>query len=96
MNRIVDTIRPYHPLVWVVVGGTVFARTAYFMSMPFLALYLSGTSGLDPFLTGNGLCRSFFEPISQALLADVTPSEKRMRVFGFRYMAINVGAPSAP
>jgi MFS family permease len=44
----------------------------------------------------NGLCRSFFEPASQALLADVTPKEKRPKVFGLRYWAINIGATLGP
>ncbi|MFS0557313.1 MDR family MFS transporter [Brevibacillus sp. 179-C9.3 HS] len=44
----------------------------------------------------GGLCRSFYEPVSQALMADVTPQEKRLRVFGIRYMAINVGVAVGP
>lgn len=44
----------------------------------------------------GGLCRSFYEPVSQALMADVTPQEKRFRVFGLRYTAINVGVAVGP
>lgn len=44
----------------------------------------------------NGLCRSFFEPTSQALMADLTPKEKRLRIFSLRYTAINVGATVGP
>jgi MFS family permease len=44
----------------------------------------------------NGLCRSFFEPSSQALMADLTPLDKRKRVFSMRYMAINIGASAGP
>ncbi|WP_400164803.1 MDR family MFS transporter [Brevibacillus sp. TJ4] len=44
----------------------------------------------------GGLCRSFYEPVSQALMADVTPPEKRYRVFGLRYTAINVGVAVGP
>jgi MFS family permease len=44
----------------------------------------------------SGLCRSFYEPVSQALMADVTPQEKRFRVFGMRYTAINVGVAVGP
>ncbi|MDN4094118.1 MFS transporter [Brevibacillus agri] len=44
----------------------------------------------------GGLCRSFYEPVSQALMADVTPPEKRFRVFGLRYTAINVGVAVGP
>lgn len=44
----------------------------------------------------GGLCRSFYEPVSQALMADVTPQQKRFRVFGLRYTAINVGVAVGP
>ena len=44
----------------------------------------------------NGLCRSFFEPSSQALMADLTSIDKRKRVFSLRYMAINIGASIGP
>ncbi len=149
MTRLQSLYREYHPLVWVLVGGTVFARAASFMSLPFLAIYLSQTTGMSSILIGlivglgplagtfggfiggylsdrfgrqvvmlstlfvwagvflgfalaeevvvfmvlnllNGLCRSFFEATSQALMADLTPPEKRMRVFSIRYLAINV------
>jgi MFS family permease len=145
----------YHPLVWVLVGGTIFSRAAMFMSLPFLTIYLAQHTEIDPALAGltvglgplagtfcgfvggnlsdqfgrrtvmvtamflwagvyigfaiaehivffmllnllNGVCRSFFEPTSQALMADITPPERRIRVFGFRYLAINVGAVIGP
>lgn len=44
----------------------------------------------------NGLCRSWFEPISRALLADVTTKENRLRVFNARYFSINAGAALGP
>ncbi|MEJ8546780.1 MDR family MFS transporter [Brevibacillus borstelensis] len=44
----------------------------------------------------GGLCRSFYEPVSQALMADITAPEKRFRVFGLRYTAINVGVAVGP
>lgn len=44
----------------------------------------------------SGLCNSFFEPTSQALMSDVTEKEKRMRVFSLRYTAINIGASVGP
>ncbi len=44
----------------------------------------------------GGLCRSFYEPVSQALMADVTEPEKRFRVFSLRYTAINVGVAVGP
>lgn len=145
----------FHPVVWTLLIGTVFARGASFMALPFLALYLSNTHGIHPIwigltiglspLTGtiggfiggfisdrygrrkvmlwtilvwglvyfgfsqashigvfmalnalNGLCRSFFEPSSQAMMADLTSAEKRKRVFSLRYTAINIGAALGP
>lgn len=44
----------------------------------------------------NGLCRSFFEPASQAMMADLTSTDKRKRVFSLRYTAINIGASVGP
>lgn len=44
----------------------------------------------------GGLCRSFYEPVSQALMADVTAPQKRFRVFSLRYTAINVGVAVGP
>lgn len=44
----------------------------------------------------NGLCRSFFEPSSQAMMGDLTESRLRKRVFSLRYTAINVGAAVGP
>ncbi|UFJ41661.1 MFS transporter [Brevibacillus humidisoli] len=44
----------------------------------------------------GGLCRSFYEPVSQALMADVTESQKRLRVFSLRYMCINIGVAVGP
>lgn len=44
----------------------------------------------------NGLCNSFFEPTSQALMADLTEKKKRMKVYSLRYTAMNVGASGGP
>ncbi|MBY6036438.1 MFS transporter [Fictibacillus nanhaiensis] len=145
----------WHPAVIVIVSGTLFTRAAFFMTMPFLAIYLYSEKGIEPAMVGliigvsaltgtfggffggylsdrigrlpvmtaaiftwsavfagfaiaehvwhffllnmlNGLCRSWFEPISRALLADVTTKENRLRVFNARYFAINVGAAIGP
>ncbi|WP_232698247.1 MDR family MFS transporter [Brevibacillus daliensis] len=43
-----------------------------------------------------GLCRSFYEPVSQALMADISEPEKRFKVFSLRYLAINVGVAVGP
>ncbi|UUZ93836.1 MFS transporter [Paenibacillus sp. P25] len=153
--RLARFAREYHPIVHVLLVGTVLARAANSMSMPFLAIYLSRESALNPLLIGaiiglgslagtaggfiggalsdrvgrkrimlialagwvvvfggfaiakaplvfmllnmlNGLCRSLYEPVSQALMADVTEKSKRLKVFSLRYIAINVGVAVGP
>lgn len=44
----------------------------------------------------NGLCNSFFEPTSQALMADLTEKKNRMKAYSLRYTAINIGASVGP
>jgi MFS family permease len=154
-NRFELFIQTYHPIVHSLLVGTILARAASSMSLPFLAIYLlkhtdmsvvmigfvigagslAGTAGgfvggalSDQFgrrkiLLGalfgwgfvflgfamaqsailffllsllNGLCRSFYEPVSQALMADLTEKEKRFQVFGLRYLAINIGVSVGP
>jgi MFS family permease len=145
----------YHPIVFSLIFGTVLARIATSMSMPFLAIYLASHTTMTPLYIGivigmgslagafggflggslsdrfgrrvimfialfawsavffgfsvaaapvafmllnmlNGLCRSFFEPVSQALMADLTEPSKRLEVFSMRYMAANVGVAVGP
>ncbi|MDR6225713.1 endolytic transglycosylase MltG [Desmospora profundinema] len=145
----------YHPIVWFLIMGTAITRTASFMSLPFLAIYLSKFLNLDPLLVGitlgmsgltgsmggfiggylsdrwgrqrimlfsffvwtgvffgflfadsfwsflilnslNGLCRAFFEPSSQALMADVSTPKQRLKIFSYRYIAINIGMVTGP
>ncbi|MFC0189237.1 MDR family MFS transporter [Fictibacillus aquaticus] len=144
-----------HPIVLTIVAGTLLTRAAFFMTIPFLAIYLYEVKGISPGIIGlvigtsaltgtlggfiggylsdrigrfpvmltaifvwsavfagyafadalwhffllnalSGLCRSWFEPISRALLADVTTKENRLSVFNARYFAINVGAAIGP
>ncbi|MBM7659825.1 MFS family permease [Bacillus mesophilus] len=44
----------------------------------------------------NGICKAFFEPVSQALMGDLTDSEKRPKVFSLRYAVINMGVAIGP
>lgn len=144
-----------HPLVWIILSGTIFVRTASFMAIPFLALYLHNELQASPLLIGvtigiaplfstfggliggyltdrfgrksviiitvfiwsltftgfamaptaayfvllnavNGLCRSFFEPGTQALMIDFTEDAKKRRLFSVRYTAINIAAVMGP
>ncbi len=148
-------IGQFHPIVWILLIGTVLTRGSAFMTLPFLSIYLSRHMDLSPIIIGltvgmsplmgtvggfigghlsdrfgrkpimltalftlafvyygftiangqgwfillnaiNGLCTSFFEPTSQALMADLTDKEKRMKVYSLRYTAINIGASVGP
>ncbi|MGN7415039.1 MDR family MFS transporter [Paenibacillus sp. SAF-068] len=148
-------LRGFHPMIYILLIGTALARAANAMSIPFLAIYLSKETDLNPILIGlivgagalssafggffggvlsdqfgrkrimllalyiwglvfigffythatliflilnilNGLCRTFFEPVAQALMSDLAPSEKRIRIFSMRYLAINVGVTIGP
>lgn len=44
----------------------------------------------------NGLCNSFFEPVSKALMSDLSDTSERFRIFSLRYLAINIGAAVGP
>jgi MFS family permease len=155
MNRLRDYVKTYHPLVHVLMAGTVLVTLTNSMSMPFLAIYLSQTTelgiseigliiGAGPlagtvggFVGGvlsdllgrrklmilsllvlalsylgfvstdnpamllvisilRGLANSFFGTIAKAMMGDLTPEEKRFRVFANRYMAVNLGFSVGP
>ncbi|MBW9219151.1 MFS transporter [Anoxybacillus ayderensis] len=150
-----ENIKKLHPISVTIIIGTLFARMAMFMTIPFLAIYLTSVKGVSASLAGaiigissivglfggffggyvsdrygrekvmkisllmwtfvfigfataesvwsffllnalNGLCRSFFEPSSRALLSQVTKQENKLLVFNLRYAAINVGAAIGP
>ncbi|WP_113927812.1 MFS transporter [Bacillus sp. P14.5] len=155
MNNLKNYINQFHPIIWVLLTGTVLSRGAMFMTMPFLAIYLSRNMEMHPLMIGltvgispliatiggfigghlsdrfgrkpvlmvslitislvfygfsiaehplwfillnalNGLSNSFFEPTSQALMADLTKKEERMKAYSLRYTAINIGAAAGP
>lgn len=155
MEKLRVFYQTYHPIVHTLFLGTMLARTASAMSMPFMALYLVHRTHMSPSLIGltigagslastfggffggalsdrfgrknvmmlslytwgivmgsfglvsspwlflllnvlNGLCRSFFEPVSQALMGDLTEEEKRFRMFALRYTAVNIGVAIGP
>ncbi|MGF2616066.1 MFS transporter [Rossellomorea vietnamensis] len=155
MDNLKNYINQFHPIIWVLLTGTVLSRGAMFMTMPFLAIYLSRNMEMHPLMIGltvgispliatiggfigghlsdrfgrkpvlmvslitislvfygfsiaehplwfillnalNGLSNSFFEPTSQALMADLTKKEERMKAYSLRYTAINIGAAAGP
>ncbi|MGG1658426.1 MDR family MFS transporter [Brevibacillus sp. NRS-1366] len=145
----------FHPVAWGVIIGTFLSRTGFFMTLPFLGIYLGKVKGIDPAMVGailavsllvgtissfaggafsdrlgrypvmitamgawsfvligfafasdtwiffvlsalNGLFRNVFEPTARALLADVTPEDRRTDAFNARYFAINMGGAIGP
>lgn len=155
MGKIKSYMGEFHPIVWVLLIGTILSRGSAFMTLPFLSIYLSRHLNLPPEIIGltvgisplmgtvggfigghlsdrfgrkkvmqialfaisfvyfgftiaksqgwfillnalNGLCNSFFEPTSQALMADVTEKKNRMKAYSLRYTAINIGASVGP
>ncbi|ARU62950.1 MFS transporter [Tumebacillus avium] len=49
----------FHPVAWGVIIGTFFARAGFYMTMPYLAIYLHEVKGLSPELIGTILATSF-------------------------------------
>jgi len=155
MNKLKKYFDQFHPIVWVLLIGTVMTRGSATMTLPFLSIFLARHMGVSPIVIGltvgmsplmgtvggyigghlsdrfgrkpimfislfgltcvyfgftiaggqewfillnaiNGLCGSFFEPTSQALMADLTAKENRMKVYSLRYTAINIGASAGP
>lgn len=71
--------------------------TIFCWTLVFLGFALSTSIVIFGFLSAlNGLCRSFFEPATQALMVDYTTPEKRRRLFSVRYTAINIAAVIGP
>lgn len=47
------------PLGWNIIVGTLISRMVFFMSMPFLAIYLTQKKGIDPAMVGLIIASSF-------------------------------------
>lgn len=52
MGDRVGILRFFHPLVTILLVGTIFVRTASFMTIPFLAIYLQNELQADPIMIG--------------------------------------------
>lgn len=88
------------------IGGTlsdfigrkkVLISTLYVFALVFFGFVLT-TNVLLIFVLNIllNLCISFFDPVSKALMGDVTPPEKRLRLFSFRYTSVNIGFAIGP
>ncbi|MEX2103914.1 MAG: MFS transporter, partial [Bacilli bacterium] len=155
INKFRSFFNTFHPVVITLFLGTMMSRMATSMSLPFMAIYLSINTDMNPLLIGitvgvgpltstlvgfiggsisdrigrkivmlgalftwsvvfigfavvdqtwmfivlsmlNGACKSCFEPVSQALMIDLTPKDLRYRVFSIRYTAANLGFAVGP
>ena len=47
------------PLGWNIIVGTLIARMVFFMSMPFISIYLTQKKGIDPATVGLIIASSF-------------------------------------
>lgn len=52
MDKIKNYYKQFHPIVWVLLSGTVLARGSAFATLPFLAIYLSRNLDLHPVMIG--------------------------------------------
>ncbi|WP_128895219.1 MDR family MFS transporter [Longirhabdus pacifica] len=155
MKNVWNELKNYNPIVNFLLFGTMLSRIGSSMSLPFLAIYMTKVTPLNPtsilfavslsalastfggFLGGhladkigrkqviifslfvwsitffcfavathiwmfiilnilNGLCRSFYEPASQAMMTDLSKPSQRARIFTLRYLTINIGATIGP
>lgn len=48
----------FHPVAWGVIIGTFLSRTGFFMTLPFLGIYLGKVKGIDPAVVGSILALS--------------------------------------
>jgi MFS family permease len=52
MDKIKNYISQFHPIVWVLLIGTILSRGSAFMTLPFLSIYLSRNMDLPPVVIG--------------------------------------------
>ncbi|MNO12212.1 Multidrug resistance protein MdtH [compost metagenome] len=50
----------FHPVAWGIIFGTFLSRTGFFMTIPFLGIYLGNIKGIDPATIGAILAVSLF------------------------------------
>ncbi|MED1470458.1 MFS transporter [Bacillus salipaludis] len=75
----------------------VMLLSLFTLAIVYYGFTIASSQGWFIFLNAlNGLCNSFFEPTSQALMADITDKKNRMKAYSLRYTAINIGASVGP
>lgn len=51
-------LKNFHSIIWTIIGGTALSRTAFYMVMPFLAIYLN-SKGISAATIGGIIGVSF-------------------------------------
>lgn len=75
------------PLGWNIIVGTLIARMVFFMSMPFISIYLTQKKGIDPATVGLIIASSFMVGLVSSLwggtISDYFGTKKILQVIPF-------------
>ncbi|MEC2132071.1 MDR family MFS transporter [Brevibacillus centrosporus] len=67
----VNDMARFHPIVWCMISGTFLSRSATYMTMPFLAIFLYKSKGIDADITGAIIGVSFLVGTFSSFLGGV-------------------------
>ncbi len=88
-------LKSIHPLAWTIIIGTMFGRVVTSMSIPFLAIYLTGTMGVSSTQTGFIVAASSLAGVSISFyggyISDRIGRKKVMLVSVFCWAAVFFG-----
>nr|WP_166273116.1 MFS transporter [Saccharibacillus alkalitolerans] len=94
-----QALKQIHPLAWTIIVGTMFGRLVTSMSIPFLAIYLTGTMGVPATLTGLIVAASSLAGVSVSFyggyISDRIGRKKVMLVSVFCWAAVFFGFAAA-
>ncbi|WP_400161987.1 MDR family MFS transporter [Brevibacillus sp. TJ4] len=92
MSKLRQAWQNYHPVVHLLMGGTVFVMTTQMMSIPFLAIYLSETTDLGPaaigLIVGAGPLAGTFGGFLGGVCSDLF-GRRKLLVFSMLTMAVS-------
>ena len=75
------------PLGWNIIVGTLIARMVFFMSMPFISIYLTQKKGIDPATVGLIIASSFMVRLLSSLwggtISDYFGTKKILQIIPF-------------
>jgi MFS family permease len=75
------------PLGWNIIVGTLIARMVFFMSMPFISIYLTQKKGIDPATVGLIIASSFMVGLLSSLwggtISDYFGTKKILQIIPF-------------